>query len=214
VGHRLLDILRRAADGSLPAPDGGVEVVGAPPGPVDAVVGFTAHLVVAADVGGEEVAARLRPGDYSSWMSATFLLWLAERLGSNPGNHDLVLCAPGTSEKPDIELRHGSVPADHPRVRRAARYRTDLRVLGDPDGQGVLVLGRGLACRWELAFEVEAAARHKGLGRRLALAARSLVGEGEPVFAQVSPGNAASLRAVLAAGFRPIGEEVLFPRRG
>jgi RimJ/RimL family protein N-acetyltransferase len=30
------------------------------------------------------------------------------------------------------------------------------------------------------------------------------------VFAQVAPGNAASLRAFLAAGFRPIGSEVLF----
>ncbi|HXM55375.1 MAG TPA: hypothetical protein VOB72_08295, partial [Candidatus Dormibacteraeota bacterium] len=36
---------------------------------------------------------------------------------------------------------------------------------------------------------------------------------GEPVFVQVSPGNAASLRVVLAAGYRPIGSEVLLPRR-
>jgi len=35
---------------------------------------------------------------------------------------------------------------------------------------------------------------------------------GEPLFAQVAPGNAASLRAFLAAGFVPIGAEVLFPR--
>jgi hypothetical protein len=34
----------------------------------------------------------------------------------------------------------------------------------------------------------------------------------EPVFAQVAPGNAGSLRAVLAAGYRPIGGEVLFAR--
>jgi len=34
--------------------------------------------------------------------------------------------------------------------------------------------------------------------------------EGDVVFAQVAPGNAASLRAFLAAGFRPIGSEVLF----
>jgi RimJ/RimL family protein N-acetyltransferase len=32
--------------------------------------------------------------------------------------------------------------------------------------------------------------------------------------AQVAPGNAASLRAVEAAGFRPIGAEVLFHRDG
>jgi RimJ/RimL family protein N-acetyltransferase len=31
----------------------------------------------------------------------------------------------------------------------------------------------------------------------------------EPVFAAVSPGNARSLRALLACGFTPIGSEVL-----
>jgi hypothetical protein len=37
---------------------------------------------------------------------------------------------------------------------------------------------------------------------------------GEPLFAQVTPGNAASLRVVEAAGFRPLGAEVLFHRDG
>jgi RimJ/RimL family protein N-acetyltransferase len=37
-----------------------------------------------------------------------------------------------------------------------------------------------------------------------------LIPKGDVVFAQVAPGNAASLRAFLAAGFRPIGSEVLF----
>ena len=41
--------------------------------------------------------------------------------------------------------------------------------------------------------------------RRSALAPRD-----EPLYAQVSPGNASSLRAVLAAGYRAIGSEVLF----
>jgi hypothetical protein len=36
--------------------------------------------------------------------------------------------------------------------------------------------------------------------------------DGVPLFAQVAPGNAASLRTVEAAGFRPIGAEVLFHR--
>jgi hypothetical protein len=39
-----------------------------------------------------------------------------------------------------------------------------------------------------------------------------MIPEGEYVFAQASPGNAASVRAVLAAGYRPIGSEVLFAR--
>ena len=47
----------------------------------------------------------------------------------------------------------------------------------------------------------------------LAAAARGLVPAGEHLFAQVAPGNVASLRAFLAAGYRPIGAEVLFLRR-
>jgi hypothetical protein len=63
-----------------------------------------------------------------------------------------------------------------------------------------------------VAFEVEPAARCHGLGRRLAEIASSLAPPGEPLFAQVSPGNAASLRAVLNAGYRPVCAEVLLPR--
>jgi len=40
------------------------------------------------------------------------------------------------------------------------------------------------------------------------------VPRGERVFVQVAPGNAASLRAVLAAGFHPIGAEVLLLKDG
>jgi hypothetical protein len=50
------------------------------------------------------------------------------------------------------------------------------------------------------------------LGRKVARAAAALVPAGEPLWAQVAPGNAASLRAVGAAGFVPVGAEVLFPR--
>jgi RimJ/RimL family protein N-acetyltransferase len=70
------------------------------------------------------------------------------------------------------------------------------------------MLGRGLAGRWEIAFEVEPEARGRGLGTALASAGPWLA-PGDPVFAQVSPGNVASLRVLLAAGYRPIGSEVL-----
>lgn len=46
----------------------------------------------------------------------------------------------------------------------------------------------------------------------MARAALGFVGPGEAVFAQVSPGNIASLRWFLAAGYRPVGAEVLFLR--
>jgi hypothetical protein len=69
----------------------------------------------------------------------------------------------------------------------------------------------------------------RGLGRALARAARHLVPpcppsalppaprtfapdktlERRPIWAQVAPGNAASVRAFLAAGYRPVGAEAL-----
>jgi RimJ/RimL family protein N-acetyltransferase len=61
----------------------------------------------------------------------------------------------------------------------------------------------------EVAIEIEPAYRGRGLGRQLALAALALV-EDDLLFAQVSPGNVASLRAFLAAGYRPICSEVWF----
>ena len=79
------------------------------------------------------------------------------------------------------------------------------------DGTGVLIVGRGLCGRWEMAFEVVAGARGHGLGRRLVEASRCFVPSGEYVWAQVAPGNAASLRAIVAGGFTPLCAEVLFP---
>jgi hypothetical protein len=70
-------------------------------------------------------------------------------------------------------------------------------------------MGRGVAGRWEVSLEVEPALRGFGMGRGLFAAARGLVPAGEHVWAQVAPGNAASIRAALAAGFRPMGAEVL-----
>jgi hypothetical protein len=214
TAHPLAAMLHGAAMGEPPSPDGVVEVLPSPGGPTDAIVDFTAHLVVAADVPAQAVLDQLPVGDLSAWTHPSFQMWLAERLGSRPASRDLVLAAPASSDPVDLELVERDDLGDHARVRRAARYRTDLRVFTDPDDLGVLVLGRGLAGRCECAFEVEPAGRNRGLGRRLALAARAMVPPDEPLFAQVAPGNVASVRAVLAAGFRPIGGEVLFPRRG
>ncbi|HEX5568227.1 MAG TPA: GNAT family N-acetyltransferase, partial [Streptomyces sp.] len=95
----------------------------------------------------------------------------------------------------------------HPRVARALLFREDVRVW-EADG-GVVVLGRGVAGRWEVAVEVDAQARGRGLGRALAVAARHLAPVGGPLWAQQAPGNAAAVRAFQAAGYRPVGAEVL-----
>jgi GNAT superfamily N-acetyltransferase len=212
VSDRLLRLLCDAARGNPPPADGVVEVWPGPEGPVDAVLAFTAHHVVAAGVDPDLVAARLPAGDLSAPMGAGFLAWLGEQLGSRPGSLDVVLAGEGLGGPPPLELRSGGAPDRHPRVARSLRYRDRLEVWTGPDGAGVLVLGRGLAGRREVAFEVDPARRNRGLGRLLAESGRCLTPRGEPLFAQVAPGNAASLRAVEAAGFRPLGAEVLFHR--
>ena len=114
----------------------------------------------------------------------------------------------GTAARwPAVTLRQVG-GADSARVRRAERYRTDVRVWAAEGA--VLVVGRGLAGRWEVSLEVEPAYRGRGLGRALVAAAPGLVPAGEPLWAQVSPANVASLRAFLAAGYRPVAAEVLF----
>jgi GNAT superfamily N-acetyltransferase len=168
VSDRLLRLLHGAAMGAPPAADGVVEVWPAPAGAVDAVLGFTAHHVVAAGVEPDLVAARLPEGDLTAPMSPGFLGWLGEQLGSLPGSLDVVLAAGGLGGEPPLELR----------------------------------------------AEVDPGRRNRGLGRLLVAAARHLTPPGEPLFAQVAPGDAASLRVVEAAGFRPIGAEVLFHRDG
>jgi hypothetical protein len=62
VSERLLRLLQDAARGSPPATDGVVEVWPAPDGPVDAVLAFTAHHVVAGGVDPGPVAERLPDG--------------------------------------------------------------------------------------------------------------------------------------------------------
>jgi hypothetical protein len=189
-------------------------VLPALPGPMHGVFGFTAHHVIAAAVDETTIRQRLDPDDLSQPMSAGFLLFLAGWLGADPGTFDLIMVAPPADRADDsLELWRRTDLSEHPRVRRASRFRPEVsiyadRQTGDPDG--VLILGRGVAGRWEMAYEVAARARCRGLGRRLAAAASSLVHDDAPVFAQVAPGNVASVRACLAAGYRAIGCEVLF----
>jgi GNAT superfamily N-acetyltransferase len=202
----LAAILADAAAGRPPAPDGGVTVLPQAAGGAKAgVVGFTAHHVVAADVEPDWVRAVLPPGSLSAPMSARFLAALADRVGAEPGAYDTVLVGP-----PDPVPLPGLIAvsgADSERLRRAERYRVDVRawtVAG-----AILVVGRGLAGRWEVSLEVEPANRGRGLGRILVAAAPGLVPPGEPLWAQVSPANVASLRMFLAAGYRPVAAEVL-----
>lgn len=207
--ERLRELLEAAARGSPPPADGAVEVLPAPAGPAMAVVAFTAHFAIATDAPEDWVRARLPAGDLLAPTSPRFVAALAERLDARTDGLDVVLAAPGLGGP--SALRACARDA-HPRVRRALAHREDVRVHEDAAGRAVVILGRGLAGRTEVAVEVDPDHRGRGAGRAALVQARRLVAPGAALFAQTAPGNAASLRALLAAGFAPIGGEVLLFR--
>ncbi|MEV0240253.1 GNAT family N-acetyltransferase [Streptomyces sp. NPDC050674] len=202
------DILDAAARGVFPPPDGGTTIV-PQPSPRDAgVLAFTAHSVVFTDEDPgwvRDVLARTDCDALAATMNARFLTALMDRTGRASDTVDVLLTGAALPGEPPGGLVELGDPG-HPRVVSARGRRDGVRVW-TAEG-GVLVLGRGVAGRWEVAVEVEEGARHRGLGRRLVTAARQLTG-GAPVWAQVSAGNARSLRAFQAAGYRPVGSEVL-----
>ncbi|MGW6021674.1 GNAT family N-acetyltransferase [Streptomyces sp. NPDC055099] len=209
-------ILDAAAHGRFPPPDGTTTVVPQPCHRDAGVLAFTAHSVVFTDEDPRWVHATLAALDcdpLAATMNPLFLAAFLERTGRATDTTDLLTVAdtlPGAPE-PALDLREIDDP-DHPRVARARKRRDDVRVWASAGG-GVLVLGRGLAGRWEAAIEVDEDVRHRGLGRALALAARHLAPGASHVWAQQSPGNARSVRVFQAAGYRPVGAEALFVAR-
>jgi GNAT superfamily N-acetyltransferase len=189
----------------MPPCDGAIVAVPPPSERVAAVVGFTGHILVAASVGQEFIDARLGPWELSGAFIPPFLSDLMGTVGRLPGPIDTLLLATALSGPPPLDVRQAT-DLDHPRVHRARRLRTDATVW--VCSGGVVILGRGVAGRREVGLEVDPAARGRGLGRALATTARHLA-DG-PLWAQITPGNAASVRAFLAAGYRPVGQEVLF----
>jgi hypothetical protein len=202
----LAAILAEAAAGRFPPADGNVTVL-PHPSPRDAgVVALTGHSVVFTDADPGWVRARLPAGDLSAPLSPPFLAALAAHTGREAHGTDVLTCAPALAGPPPIGLTRQADPA-HPRVSRALRYRDDVRAW--QAAGGVVLIGRGLAGRWEVAIEVDAGCGGRGLGRTLAIAARHPVPGGGALWAQIAPGNAASVRAFLAAGFAPVGGEAL-----
>lgn len=205
--HRLVTVLESAARGAFPAPDGTVEVLPPPPGSAMAVVALTAHYFIAAAAPEEWIRGQLSIGDPLEPMSPRFLTALGQQL-SRPDDGVGVLLA--TQGLPGPSLLRETTAHDHSGIARAQGHRDQVRVFTDPTGVVIVTLGRGLGRRNEVAIEVEPTHRGHGLATRTLTEARRLVGTDQLLFAQTPPGNAASLRAFLSAGFRPIGSEVLF----
>jgi len=201
VVHPLHSALLDATEGRFPDVDGAVEVVEPMPGDHHAVVEFTGHSFVLTDCDAGEVSARGADG-FGGASQPDLLRWLAGP-GGLIGSLDAVLFARGVGggrlpERSDLD--------DHPRVMRSRAHRRDVRVHGDDTG--LVTIGLGLVDRLEVSVEV-LGTRTPGAGRRLIGEALELIPAGDVVFAQVAPGNAASLRAFLSCGFAPIGAEIL-----
>ncbi len=213
MSSALAEVLADAAAGRFPAPDGTTTIL-PQPGHRDAgVLAFTAHSVIFTDEDPDWVRAKLASLDcdaLAATMNPLFLAAFMERTGRGNDTIDLMKAATALTGELPLALREIE-DADHPRVVSARKRRDEVRVWA-ADG-GVLTVGRGLAGRWETSVEVDEDARHKGLGRKLALAARHLVPADAVVWSQVSAGNARSDRAFQAAGYRAVGSEALFLAR-
>lgn len=202
----LAALLAAAAAGQYPPADGAVTIVPQPSDGDAGVIGFTAHAVVFTSAEPGWVHEQLPAGDLAAPLTPAFLQALCQHTGRHAHSTDMVCVAAPLPGRPPSGLMPYRDPS-HPRIARALRYRDNVRCWR-ADG-GVVVLGRGVAGRWEVSVEVDADRRGHGLGRGLAVAARQLVPGRGPVWAQIAPGNAASVRAFLAAGYRPVAAEAL-----
>jgi hypothetical protein len=215
--HPLARLITAAVAGRFPDPDGGWERVPPWRPGLEAIFSFTAHAVfaVAPDVPDRRIASLGADGfggahdprlitalaGPEAWIDVLDML-LAGCGTGRPG------APPPLVARPDL--------ATHPRARFAARIRDEPRVLGYPDPRrsALATISRGIAGLTELSFELEPGRRGQGGGARLAADALSVLPAGQLAVAAVAPGNAASVRALLSAGFVPLGSLQLFRRAG
>jgi hypothetical protein len=200
-------VLDAAAHGAFPPADGAVELLPPDAWGWSAIVALTGHAYVLADVDREALATA--GADGFGGASHPEVQRLVAGPGGEIGALDAVLVIRAETG-PVLPRRHDL--DHHQRVRRARAHRHDVEVYGDDIG--LVVVGRGLVDRWEIAVELldPTAGGRAGHGRRLIRAGLATLPPGAVCWAQVSPGNAASLRAFLACGFVPVGSEILIRR--
>jgi hypothetical protein len=217
LDHPLAGLIAAAAAGRFPAADGGWQRVPPWRPGLEAIVSFTGHAVFAVrpDITGRLLASLGADGfggahdprliaalaGPDGWIDSLDIL-MAARGAGRPG------VAPVLVDRPDL--------AGHPRAEFAAGIRDHPRIVGyqDPGRSALAVISAGIAGLTELSFELEPGHRGTGGGARLARDALSAVPSGQLAVAAVAPGNAASVRALLAARFKPLGSLQLFRRAG
>ncbi len=203
--HPLLDVMTSAAHGVFPPVDGSVSFFPELPNGLRAIVALTGHAYIAAGLGAEHFDDVAVDG-FGGALAPSAVLRVAD--GGVVGVHDVILAAPGTGTGLRSPLT--SMWDDHDRVRHARHLRTAVVVYGDE--RGFVTVGDGLAGRPEMSVEIADTNTSAGLGRHLMHDARGAVAVDQHIFAAVAPGNARSLRAFLAAGFHPIGSEIIIDR--
>ncbi|GLY68185.1 N-acetyltransferase [Amycolatopsis taiwanensis] len=201
--HPLLPVFLAAADAAFPPADGQVIFMPAPQKGMHAIVSFTGHAIVATSLPATDFAEFDLDG-FGSALEPGVLQRLAGP-GGEIGVLDVTLVRHGQGGGSGLPMRDDL--DHHPRVLHARRLRSDVRVHGDD--RGLITIASGLAGRTEMSVELHHPDSSDGAGRALIHEALRLVPAGEPVFAAVAPGNARSLRAFLASGFRPISSEVI-----
>jgi hypothetical protein len=215
LDHQLAGLITAAATGRFPAVDGGWRRVPLWRPGLEAIIAFTGHavLAVAPDISDERLAS-LGVDGFGGAHDPRLVTALA-----GPGGWidslDIVMAGRGTGQagqpprlvdRPDL--------AAHPRAAFAAMIRDQPRAMGypDPGRLALAVISRGIAGLTELSFELEPGRRGRGGGAGLVRDALSTIPSGQLVLAAVAPGNAASVRALLAAGFVPLASIQLFRR--
>jgi hypothetical protein len=212
--HPVATLVDHALDGRFPPADGGWHRVPKWRNEVEAVLAFTAHAVLAVDddVTDDRLTA-LGVDGYGGAHHPRVLLALAGADGWIDSLDALLARRAGAEATPLVERPD---LADHPRAAFARSVRDDVRVLGraDRSDRAVATISRGIGGLSEISVELEEAVRGEGGGADLVAAAVAALPRGEPVVAAVAPGNAASLRAFLRAGFAVLGSvQIIRPSR-
>jgi hypothetical protein len=215
VAHPLAGLITDVAAGRFPDADGGWRRVPPWRQGVEAIVSLTGHAVfaVAPDITDERLVS-LGADGFGGATSPRLITALAGPDGWID-SLDVLMAGRGTGgagvpprlvDRPDL--------ASHRRVGFAARVCNRPRPVGYPDPRrgAVVVISEGLAGHPELGFELEPGRRGQGGGAGLVCDALTLIPNGQLVIAAVAPGNAASVRALLSAGFTPLGSLQLFCR--
>jgi hypothetical protein len=220
--HPLAVMLREAADGVFPAPDGRWRR--APPwrAGLGAIVAFTGHAVIAADGVPEHRLAELGVNGFGGAHDPRVV---AELAGPNGwiDSLDLVLVRHGAGRTgtagaatPGVPAESRLVPrpdlAQHPRVAFSTAVRTDTTVWGyrDPANQTLAAISAGIGGLPEIGFELDADQRGRGAGARLVDDMLQVIPADELVVAAAAPGNTASVRTLLRSRFTPVASIQLF----